>query len=329
MLGVTNRSVRSSFGAHAMLSADPLINGECGQPRLFPESFVCGDAESLSHPLVMNLGVSGEMYVQRTALRLSASVVGEPAYGPPPHFMRASAQHDPAEPLTHHLFSPAHSAHGVVTAGVSRGAFRVEASAFNPRQLHESYRIELASLSGGAARMLLGSPSRLQLQVSAAYFPADESNSHHGHSGAMRAYSLTASGQIGAAVFYTAGCAAHRTAQQTPTACLLESTVVKGRHLLFGRVEAAKRLEQVVVVIIAPDGSHVHTTENHMLDTGELAAGYGLRLPSRFGVQSSAGVRAAVTAIPAFFRQRYQEWRAASLTVFVSARLASSASHQH
>jgi hypothetical protein len=138
------------FAADVMLSADPLLNGECGQPRLLPDSFHCGDAESLSHPLVMNLGLSARV----GAFVLTASAVGEPAYGPHPHFMRASAQHDPGEPLTHHFFNPAHSAHGVVTLGATRGAFTIEGSAFNGRHQTDRYEIDVAPLdpSTGPAR---------------------------------------------------------------------------------------------------------------------------------------------------------------------------------
>src|SRR5688500_6385193 len=87
MFDLQNSSPRGSLGAHAMLSADPLINGECGQPRLLPESFDCGDAESLSHPLIMNLGLRAAVPLGRTSLSLTASAAGEPAYGPAPHFM--------------------------------------------------------------------------------------------------------------------------------------------------------------------------------------------------------------------------------------------------
>jgi hypothetical protein len=323
MVDLQNNSQRASLGAHAMLSADPLIMGECGQPRLLPESFACGDAESMSHPLIMNLGLRVAVPLGRTSLSLIASAIGEPAYGPAPHFMRASAQHDPGEPLTHHFFNPAHSAHGVLTGEVKRGAWAVAASAFNPRLVHNAYRIDFAPLRGAAARVTMSPDARLQVQASAAYFPADDVGGHHGHSGAMRAYSLTASGLLGSGFHYTAGCAAHRSAQRTPTACLLESTLLAGPHIFFARVEAARRLEQVTVAVIEPDGSHVHLVENHMLDTGELAAGYGIRLPLSLGVQPSAGVRAAVTRIPAFYQLRYQERHAASVTIFVSARLPS------
>jgi hypothetical protein len=314
---------RGALRADLMLSADPLINGECGQPRLLPDSFHCGDAESLSHPLVMNAGLTARL----GAFDVTASVVGEPAYGPHPHFMRASAQHDPGEPLTHHFFNPAHSAHGVVTAGVTRGALRAEASAFNGRHHADRYDIDLAPLDAAAARFTLTTSEKLSVQFSAAYFPAYESG-EHAHGGVMAAYSATANGVAGN-VAYTLGCAAHHTVHLTPKACLAEATMTRGPHIFFARAEAMDRLEQTIVAVIEPDGSHSHITDNQMLKTGELAAGYGLRLPAQLGWQPSIGVRGAVTTIPSYFRLRYREERAYSFMVFTSLRPAAANQHHH
>ncbi len=315
------RAQHAWLSAEAMLSADPLLNGECGQPRLLPDSFHCGDAESLSHPLVMNLGITAEL----ASLELTASAVGEPAYGPHPHFMRASARHDPGEPLTHHFFNPAHSAHGVVTLGTTSGKLGAEVSAFNGRHHTDRYRIDFAPLDAAAARASLALSEKLNLQISAGYFPAYD-EAEHAHGGIMRAYSFTASGAI-QNLDYTIGCAAHRTMHLTPKACLAEGTLTRGAHVFFARAEAVDRLEQTVVAIVQPDGSHLHITENKMLKTGEFAAGYGVRLPARLGWQASVGARGAVTVIPSYFRLRYQERRAASFTIFTSLRPARAAHH--
>lgn len=328
MGSIQHANARRILGAHVMLSGDAPFNGECGQPRLLPQTFHCGDAAALSHPLVMHLGASAALPVGSVSLQLAGAVVGEPAFGPVPHFMRASSSYDPGEPLTHHYFNPAHSAHGVITAGVARRGITLEASAFHPASTTDPYRIELGSLSGSAVRVGIAPSAKLQLQLSAAYFPASESGSQHGHSGDMRAYSLTASGGLGG-LDYTAGCAAHRTAQHTPTACLVEGVLTFGAHALFARLEAVDRLEQTMSTVIAPDGSHVHTLNNHMMRTGEVAGGYALRLPVHLGWQPALGLRAAVTTIPAYFRPRYLEHNAATATLFASLRRASNGRHAH
>jgi hypothetical protein len=314
---------RGGLRGDVMLSADPVLNGECGQPRLLPDSFHCGDAESLSHPLVMNLGAT----LTFGALAFSGGAVGEPAYGPQPHFMRMSAQHDPGEPLTHHFFNPAHSVHGVVTAGATHGGLRFEASVFNGRHMTDRYRIDFAPLDASAARVSWEPSKQLNVQLSAAYFPVYEGG-EHAHGGIMRAYSATASGQL-ANLAYTVGCAAHRTMQHTPRACLAEATFASGMHLVFGRVEVVDRLEQTAAVVITPAGFHEHIMQTDMLNTGEVALGYGVRLPAQLGWQPSVGVRGAVTAIPSYFRLRYGEAHAYSFTIFTSLRRAGAEAHHH
>jgi hypothetical protein len=181
-------------------------------------------------------------------------------------------------------------------------------------------------LTASALRASYQASPRIRLQLSAAYFPADET-SEHSHGGMMRAYSVTVNGDVGNS-HYLIGCAAHRTAGRTPKACLAESTIVRGAHTFFARVEAVDRLEQTPETTNTPDGSHAHVVSNHMMKTGEVAAGYGLLLPARLGWQPSIGARAALTAIPAYFRLRYQETRAASFTIFASLRT-TGATHAH
>jgi hypothetical protein len=327
MLNAGYGSEQSSVGLHTMFSGDPVVNGECGQPRLLPERLDCGDAESVSHPFVMALELNAQTIVAGTRLQFTGGAVGEPAYGPKPHFMRASAAYDPGEPLTHHFFSPAHSAHGVVTVGASGGSSTLEVSAFNGAHVDDHFRIDLGPLDARAARFTFRPHTQHQVQLSAAWFPPVEGG-HHAHGGSMRAYSMTASGTVNGMLDYTAGCAAHRVAHETPFACLVEGTLQRGPHVFFARAEGTQRLEQTEETLILEDGSHAHLTRTYLLNTGELALGYGIRLPSVLGVRTSVGARGALTSIPSYFDIRYGERRAASFTVFVSARPAAK-SHHH
>jgi hypothetical protein len=318
---------RVRVGGHAMLSADPLLNGECGQPRFLPEDGPCGITTSMSHPLVMMLGVHTAFQLTDVRLGFQASAVGEPAFGPHTYFMRASAQHDPAPPLTHHFFNPAHSAHGVVTASVARRGLQFEASLFNARPVNDLYDIRIGSLHAQAARVSFTTSSALRLQASAARFP--DVGGHHGHSGEMQAYSLTADGALRDNLFYTAGCAAHHVMGETPKACFAEATLATGIHLFSARAEAADRLEQDAIVEILPDGTHSHTAFNVMMQASEFTVGYGVRFPALRGLQSSLGIRASIIPLSSELRNRYQEKRATSLMVFLSARPAGAAGHHH
>jgi hypothetical protein len=128
---------------------------------------------------------------------------------------------------------------------------------------------------------------------------------------------------------YTAGCAAHRTAQHTPLACLAEAVFAAGAHAWFARLEAVDRLEQTMSTVIAPDGSHVHTLNDYMMNTGEVTAGYVLQMPAQRGWRAAIGVRAALTTIPEYFRPRYLARHAASATIFASLRPARTSLHVH
>jgi hypothetical protein len=328
MLRAQHSDSTHALGIDAMFSGDALINGECGQPRLLPSEFDCGDGMSVSHPLVMALGIFARTSVRNTNLKLVASAVGEPAFGPAPHFMRASASYDAGEPLMHHFFTPVHSAAGVITGAVTRGAITFEASVFNSRTNTDRYKIEFARLEAYAGRLSLATSSDMTIRASAAYFPAAESGGHHGHGGDMRAYSLTATASRDA-VSYTAGCTLHRSAGHSPAACMLETTLLAGANVFFGRVEGGRRLDQVVEAEIGPDGSHAHVTRNHLLATGEASAGYARHLLERNGVQVSVGARGAVTTIPEFFELRYRARRATSLLAFLALRPAGKSAHHH
>lgn len=328
MLQAVRASGNATLGVHTMLSGDPLLNGKCGQPRLFPSAFDCGDSKSMSHPLIMGLGVFASTDVGATNLFANISIVGEPAFGPAPHFMRASSAFDPAEPLMHHFFTPAHSAAGMITVGAARGAWKFGGSVFNSRTVSDRYRIDLAPLNAYAGRLSLTTSPNSVLQVSAAYFPAHEAGGHHGHAGDMRAYSATASGRY-KEVAYTAGCAVHRTAGHSPGACMLEGTLTAMANTFFMRAETGRRLDQTTEAEVLPDGSHAHFTRNSMLNTGEVAVGYARDVWNRGGVRTSVGGRAGLTLIPDYFKSRYQERRPTSFLVFISARPTGGATAHH
>jgi hypothetical protein len=79
--------------------------------------------------------------------------VGEPALGPVTFLHRASADENPAAPLSHHLQDSTHISFGVVTTGFVVGKFKVEASAFNGREPgEERWDIQLAALDSWSVR---------------------------------------------------------------------------------------------------------------------------------------------------------------------------------
>jgi hypothetical protein len=111
---------------------------------------------SYSHPL--GGGFDGYLY---------AGLPGEPAFGPPAFMHRQAAMDSPEAPITHHWFDSTHITFGVVTAGVSRDRWKVEASAFRGREPDQHrYDIETGQLDSVATRVSWNPTANWALQAS-------------------------------------------------------------------------------------------------------------------------------------------------------------------
>lgn len=135
---------RGRLQLRAMTSFEPLTLGGDGYPLLLqtggsyrhaflhdrqhPHAAIVELAALLEQPLAS--GISGMLY---------AGAVGEPAVGPPAYMHRPSAQNDPFAPLSHHWQDASHQTFGVVTAAVGTKQFKLEGSAFNPREADEHH----------------------------------------------------------------------------------------------------------------------------------------------------------------------------------------------
>lgn len=92
---------------------------------------------------------------------------GEPALGPTAFMHRASASHNPAAPLSHHLQDSSHISFGVFTSGVTYHWFKLEASVFNGREPDENrYNFEAHSWNSRSARLSFAPNRNWSMQVS-------------------------------------------------------------------------------------------------------------------------------------------------------------------
>jgi hypothetical protein len=156
----------------AMLSPDPFM-GKRGYPLLLATGETADGQTPLvdrqhPHDLFMELsasysrplggGFDGYLY---------AGLPGEPAFGPPAFMHRQAAMDSPEAPITHHWFDSTHITFGVVTAGVSRAAWKVEASAFRGREPDQHrYDIETGQLDSVATRVSWNPTANWALQAS-------------------------------------------------------------------------------------------------------------------------------------------------------------------
>jgi hypothetical protein len=173
VMGMAQRDLGDGvLGFKAMVSPDPLM-GKSGYPLLLatgetadgqtplidrqhPHDLFMELSASYSHPL--GDGFTGYLY---------GGLPGEPAFGPPAFMHRQAAMDSPEAPITHHWFDSTHITFGVVTAGLSRQNWKVEASAFRGREPDEHrYDIETGQLDSVATRVSWNPTSNWALQAS-------------------------------------------------------------------------------------------------------------------------------------------------------------------
>jgi hypothetical protein len=133
----------SELTLRAMLSLEPAtISG-----RYYPELFQQGETAfgkpivdgQHPHNLFMELAALYDVKAgEHALLSLYLAPVGDPSLGPVAFPHRASASLDPLAPLGHHLEDSTHIAYEVVTAGVTVGRTRLEASGFHGREPGEN-----------------------------------------------------------------------------------------------------------------------------------------------------------------------------------------------
>jgi hypothetical protein len=144
---------------HAMISLEPFTVRDIGSAQVFQtgETYQRQALVDYQHPhdLLMAAGVTYEgPAMAATRLRFEAALVGAPALGPTPFMHRPSADANPTAPLSHHHLDSTHVSHGVLTAGVTHGSVRIEASGFYGREPDEDrIAVEFGPIDSYSARV--------------------------------------------------------------------------------------------------------------------------------------------------------------------------------
>lgn len=134
---------RGTLTVRTMLSLEPAtVTG-----RYYPELFQQGETAfgkpiidgQHPHDFLMELAAIFDQRLGRRGLvSFYAAPVGDPAIGPTAYPHRASAAENPIAPLAHHQQDSTHIAFNVLTAGLTYGPMRVEASGFHGAEPTES-----------------------------------------------------------------------------------------------------------------------------------------------------------------------------------------------
>jgi hypothetical protein len=164
----------------AMLSPDPLM-GASGYPLHLAAGETADGIRPLAdrqhpHDLFMELSASYSLTLGgRAGLFVYGGLPGAPAFGPPAFMHRMSAMDSPEAPISHHWLDSTHIAFGVLTAGVTFGNVRAEASRFNGREPDQHrWDIETGPLDSTAVRISANPTPNLSLQASWARLIAPE-----------------------------------------------------------------------------------------------------------------------------------------------------------
>jgi hypothetical protein len=131
---------------HSMFSFERFTLGADGSSQVFQTGETLGGGPVLDyqhpHDLIMALSGAFERPLGPATLIVKGGLVDSPALGPTPFMHRPSAELYPTAPLSHHQLDSTHITHGVVTAGVRRGVWQLEGSAFHGREPDED-RLDL------------------------------------------------------------------------------------------------------------------------------------------------------------------------------------------
>lgn len=165
----------------AMLSFEPAtISG-----RFYPELFQQGETAygrpiidgQHPHDFPMELAVLYDYKTgENTMLSFYAAPMGDPAMGPVAYPHRASASEDPVAALGHHLEDSTHISDDVITAGITHGIVRLEASGFHGREPDEfRWDVDSGKIDSWSTRLTVNPGQNWSAQYSIAQLHSPES----------------------------------------------------------------------------------------------------------------------------------------------------------
>jgi hypothetical protein len=169
-----------AFMAELMLSLEPATVTDRRYPLLFQtgetaygQAIVDGQHP---HNLIMALGFHYTRSLgESTTLDAYFAPVGDPALGPVAYPHRDSAMELPEAALSHHLQDSTHIADEVVTLGIQRGRFKLEASGFYGTEPGENrWTIQTGAINSWSTRLWFFPTKNWAAQVSTGHLTHPE-----------------------------------------------------------------------------------------------------------------------------------------------------------
>jgi hypothetical protein len=252
MIGAAHNVGQGSIMFRSMLSLEPATITDRRYPLLFQTGETAFGKPIVDgqhpHELFMELGIGYAHPIgEKSMLNLYFAPVGDPALGPVAYPHRASASEIPQATLGHHWLDSTHIANEVVTAGITRGIVRFEASGFHGGEPDENrWNIDHGAIDSWATRVSVRPTNDWVAQVSVGRLTKPEAQ-HPGdvvRTTASVQYSKPlATGRAWSSTL--AWAMNHKTLEQTNTNAILAETLVPiGRkNFVTGRFEWSQRDE--------------------------------------------------------------------------------------
>jgi len=143
----------------AMFSLEPATVTQRQYPLLFQQGETAYGKPIVDgqhpHDFVMELAALCDWQLgEKTLLTFYAAPVGDPAIGPTAYPHRASALENPVGTLGHHQEDSTHIADDVITAGLTHGIVRIEASGFHGREPNEHrWQVQQGAIDSWSTRL--------------------------------------------------------------------------------------------------------------------------------------------------------------------------------
>lgn len=332
MLGAVHKLGGGSVMLRSMLSLEPATVTNRRYPLLFQTGETAYgiplvDAQH-PHEFVMELSLQyAHPLGEKGAWNIYYAPVGDPALGPVAYPHRASAMELPQASLGHHWQDSTHIANNVLTAGVSYGKLRVEASGFHGREPNEArWNIDAGAMDSWSARAGVFPTPNWAAQISAGRLQHPEA-AHAGsvvRTTASVEYIRPAPGANSWATSLVWGQNYKQDEQRRTNSVLAETVVPVGRrNFVTGRFEWSQR-DELFEDNHARSEQVRRATGQNAFQVSAFTLGYTRDVALSSSVQSGIGANVSLYAIEAALKPFYggHPW---GVNIFVRFRLKSGA----
>ena len=328
MLGAVHQLGRGSLMVRTMISLEPATVTDRRYPLLFqtgetaygrplvdaqhPHDFVMELSVQYAHPLG-EIGTWNVYYAP----------AGDPALGPVAFPHRASALELPQAAIGHHWQDSTHIADNVLTAGVTYGKVRLEASGFHGREPNEArWNIDWGAMDSWSSRLSFLPSKNWTAQVSAGRLQDPES-SHAGsvvRTTASVEYVKPAAGKNWWATSFVWGQNYKLDDKRRSNAVLAETVVPFARkNFVTGRFEWSQR-DELFEYNHEVGEQLARATGRYAFNVTAYTAGYTRDAGTLRNLQAGVGANVTAYGIDAALKPFYGE-RPWGVNVFVRFRL--------